>query len=45
MPSYLNHHFVDPVNPPAFFDFGTHNLLVMQGMLVENDAGDVDGLV
>ena len=52
MPSSLNHYFFDPVNPPAtFLDFVTHDLLVMLGMLVghagdvENDAGDVDGLV
>ena len=59
MPFYLNHHFFDPVNPPApcffsfffFLDCVAHELLVMLGMLVghagdvENDAGDVDGLV
>ena len=52
MPSYLNHHFFDPVNPPATcFDSVTHDLLVMLGMLVghagdvENNAGDVGGLV
>ena len=46
MPSF------SPVNPPAtFFDSVTHDLLVMLGMLVghaggvENDAGDVGGLV
>ena len=35
IPSYLNHLFFDPVNPPAtFFDFVTHDLLAMLGMLV-----------
>ena len=42
MPSYLNHHVFDPVNPPAtFFDVVTHDLLVMLGMLVGH-AGDVE---
>ena len=53
MPSHLNHHFSDPVNPPTIANqlyFVTHVLLVMLGMLVrhadvENNAGDVDGLV
>ena len=52
MPSCLNQYFFDPVNPASYvWDFVTHDLLVMLGMLVghagdvENDAGDVDGLV
>ena len=53
MPSYFNHQFSTPVNQPASYLFGyvTHHLLVMLGMLVghagdvENDAGDVGGLV
>ena len=32
--------FFDPVNPPAtFFDFVTHDLLVMLGMLVGHAWG------
>ena len=45
MPSYLNHHVFDPVNPPAtFFDYVTHDLLVMLGMLVGH-AGDVETML
>ena len=50
MPSCLNHYFLT-VNPPAIFWILLPDLLVMLGMLVghagdvENDAGDVDGLV
>ena len=53
MPFYLKPVFVFRARQPSsyFLGFFTHNLLVMLGMLVglagdvENDAGDVDGLV
>ena len=51
MPSYLNHHFLTPSTRQLLFNFVARDLLVMLGMLVghardvENDAGNVDGLV
>ena len=51
MPSCLHHYFFDPVNPPATFGFcyprfvGDARDVGRTCGGVENDAGDVDGLV
>ena len=57
MPSYLNHQFFDPVNPPTSLDLSYPRFVGEAGDVgrtcgvennaedVGNDAGDVDGLV